>query len=287
MVDLSRIEERKAIVGTATFIGLLLLILIIMGLMNGCSEANAESDDAGSVAVSIGYPDDGGPDNSSAKEQVEEVVPEVVEEEYIPEHQQTSDVSEAPPVKKTEPTNKKPTDTKPKDTPKEPVKDTKPKEPAKKPDPRSQFPGSKKGDDSKGRGSGDDSKDGGYKGRPDGIPDGDPDGTGGDGKIGDGPAGTGTGGIGKEGLGGFKITKIKQPAGARNTYGVVRLKVCVNADGTVDPNSVKYAPGRDPNTTTDLTLRKNAIAALKQFKFTSIKSIKSRECGYISFTFKP
>jgi hypothetical protein len=284
MVDLGRIEERKAIVGTATFIGLLLLILIIMGLMNGCSEAVAEEEISGSVSVSVGYPDDGGADTSSAEEHVEEIAPPV-EEEYVPQHQQTSDVTEAPEVKKTEPADKKPTDTKPKDKPTEPVNDTKPVD-TKKPDPRSQFPGSKKGDDKSGTGEGDPSKDGGYKGNPDGIRKGDPDGTGGTGKIGDGPSGTG-GSYGKEGLRGFKIKTAKKPAGTRNVYGVVRLKVCVNADGSVDASSVKYAPGRDPNTTTDLTLRKNAIAALKQFKFSSLKSTSTRECGYISFTFKP
>lgn len=115
MVDISREEDRKALFGTVTAVALLLIFLIVLGLMNGCSDIQAEELDAGGVAVSLGNPDDGGPDNSAAQQQEEEYTPPV-EEEYIPEHQETSDVSEAPVVKKTEPVKKPPTKTTPKKT---------------------------------------------------------------------------------------------------------------------------------------------------------------------------
>ena len=47
MVDISREEDRKALFGTVTFVTLLLMILILMGLMNGCSEVQAEEQDGG------------------------------------------------------------------------------------------------------------------------------------------------------------------------------------------------------------------------------------------------
>ncbi|PCJ67891.1 MAG: hypothetical protein COA58_01765 [Bacteroidetes bacterium] len=275
MIDIKRIEERKALIGTITFVALLLMMLIVMGLMNGCSEVKAEDKLAGSVSISLGKPNDGGSDNSSAQESEQEETP-LEEEEYTPQHQETSDVSEAPPVVKTKPETKP---TKPTTESTKPV--TKPVEP-KKPDPRAQFPSSgKSGSDNKGSGKGDPDRDGGFKGGPEGTTEGDPEGNG---KIGDGPVGSGTG-IGREGLGGFKIAKIKQPKGGVQESGVVRLRICVNANGSVDQSSIKFSPSRDPNTTTNLTLRRNAIAALKQFKFSRVSG-KGRECGYISFTFK-
>lgn len=276
MVDISREEDRKALFGTVTFVTLLLMILILMGLMNGCSEVQAEEQDGGGVAVSLGRPDDGGPDNSAA-EQNEETAPPV-EEEYVPEHQATSDVAEAPAVKKTEPNTKEPTKT----TPKETTKTKQPEKVVKKVDPRSQFPGSKStGSDQTGSGKGGDGK-GGYKGSPDGTPDGSPDGNGGKGTTGDGPSiGTGISG----GIGGFKVAKVAQPEGGVQEAGVIRLKVCVDASGNVIPGSIKYAPNRDPNTSTSLQLRQRAITALKKFKFTNVSG-SSGGCGYINFTFK-
>ncbi len=78
MINLDRVEDKQATVGTVTFFALLLLFLIIMGLMHGCTDLMAEEDAGGGVAVSIGNPDDGGPDNSSA-EQIEDYTPPVEE----------------------------------------------------------------------------------------------------------------------------------------------------------------------------------------------------------------
>lgn len=278
MIDISREEDKKALVGTITFIALLIMLLIVMGLMNGCSEVQAEDLESGGVAVSLGNPDDGGSDNSASRD--EAYTPPVEEEEYVPEHQETSDVSDAPEVKKTEPVDKKPTKTDPKETTKDPVKD--PVKEPKKVDKRGLFPGSSKGgNDDSGDGKGGDGK-GGYKGNPDGTPDGNPDGNGGQGTQGDGPSiGTGISG----GIGGFKVAKMSQPQGGVQEAGVIRLKVCVDKNGTVIPSSIKYAPNRDPNTSTNLQLRQRAIAALKKFKFTNVSN-STGGCGYINFTFK-
>lgn len=278
MVDISREEDRKALFGTVTAVALLLIFLIVLGLMNGCSDIQAEELDAGGVAVSLGNPDDGGPDNSAAQQQEEEYTPPL-EEEYIPEHQETSDVSEAPVVKKTEPVKKPPTKTTPKKTTKPAEKKT--EEPTKKVDERSLFPGSKKGNDNTGKGKGGTGH-GGYKGRPDGTPDGDPNGNGGKGTQGDGPSlGTGISG----GIGGFKVSKIAQPQGGVQAAGVIRLKVCVDASGKVIPSSIKWVPDRNPATSTNSQLRQRATAALKKFQFTNVSG-SSGGCGYINFTFK-
>ena len=90
-MNLSRSEDKKALVGTITVYLLLILLLILMSMFNACSDVAAEEINSGGVAVSIGNPDDGGPDNSSAEE---ETIPQT-EEEYTPENQLTSDVAEA------------------------------------------------------------------------------------------------------------------------------------------------------------------------------------------------
>jgi len=106
MINLSRSEDKKALAGTITVYLLLFLLLFLMSMFNACSDVEAEEISSGGVAVSMGNPDDGGPDNSSAEE---ETIPES-EEEYTPENQLTSDVAEAPPIIKNEPkiTPKKP-----------------------------------------------------------------------------------------------------------------------------------------------------------------------------------
>ena len=87
------------------------------------------------------------------------------------------------------------------------------------------------------------------------------------------------------GIGGFKVAKVVQPKGGVQEQGVVRLKVCVDASGRVIPSSIKYAPDRDPLTTTNLALRQRAIDALRQFKFTNTSG-STGGCGFIKFTFK-
>lgn len=278
MVDISREEDRKAMVGTVTIIALLLVFLIVLGL-TGCPVQAEEERETGGIAVCIGMPDDGGPDNSAAEQQQEEEYTPPVEEEYVPENQHTSDVAEAPEVKKTEPSKKEPTKTPTKETTKKTTKE--PEKPVKKVDQRSLFPGSKKGSDYAGKGKGGEG-DGGYKGRPDGTPDGDPNGNSGQGTQGDGPSiGTGISG----GIGGFKATKTVQPQGGVQEKGVIRLKVCVDARGNVIPSSIKWVPDRNPGTSTNLQLRNRAIAALKKFQFANVSGSPGG-CGYINFTFK-
>ena len=285
MVDINREEDRKALVGTATALILLLILLMILGL-NACSDEEQDLEPSGGVSVSLGNPDDGGPDNSAAEQEeayeepIEEPVEEVVEEAE-PESQVTTDEADAPPVQETKPTTKPsttPSKTTPKETPTEPVK--KPTKPARKPNAKDMW-----GKEKTGAGKNGTSDDrGGYKGRPDGTPDGAPDGQGqGDQGTGPdaGPPGNGISG----GINGFGVLKQVQPQTGVQAKGVIRLKVCVDANGNVIPSSIKYAPNRDPNTSTNLELRKRAISAMKQFKFKN-KTGSAGGCGYFSFNFK-
>ncbi len=279
MVDLHREEDKKALIGTVTFYALLFLLFILLALFS-CGKDEAGLEPSGGVAVSIGNPDNGGPDNSAAEQ--EEAYTPPLEEEYTPENQLTSDVDEAPEVKKTEPTVKpKPKINTPTEKPTEQQKPTETPKEVQKPNPKDLF-----GKDKTGAGKNGTADDrGGYKGRPDGS-DGPASGTGGIGTAGDG---TGDGpAIGPGitgGIGGFSIAAVSQPKGGVQEKGVVRLKVCVDAQGNVIPSSIKYAPDRNPETTTNLTLRQNAIDALKKFRFSN-NSGSSGGCGYINFTFK-
>ena len=99
MVNFNRSEDKKALLGTLTVYLLLFLMLILMSMFNACSEVEAEEFNAGGVAISLGNPEDGGPDNTSAEEETVEQT----EDEYTPENQLTSDVIDAPPVIKNEP----------------------------------------------------------------------------------------------------------------------------------------------------------------------------------------
>lgn len=87
------------------------------------------------------------------------------------------------------------------------------------------------------------------------------------------------------GISGFKVAKVVQPRGGVQETGAVRLKVCVDKLGNVILSSIKYAPDRDPLTTSNIELRNRAIAALKQFKFTNTSG-SNGGCGYIKFNFK-
>lgn len=264
MLNLNNPNERAGLIGTIVFHALLLLMAILLGY---CTDLSADELDAGGVTVALGTPDAGAEDNSTADQQEEYTPP--VEEEYIPENQLTSDVEDAPAVKETNTTKPNPT------TPKEPTEKTteKPKE-ERKPNTKDLF--SKK---DKGEGSGGGTT-GGDRGAEDGKEGGSPDGAG---------SGNGTGmdlgnGI-SGGIGGFKVSKVVPPEGGVQEQGVVRLRVCVDGAGRVIPSSIKYAPDRDPLTTTNLALRQRAEDALKQFKFTNTSG-STGGCGYIKFTFK-
>lgn len=273
MINLSRSEDKKALVGTITVYLLLILLLILMSMFNACSDVAAEEINSGGVAVSIGNPDDGGPDNSSAEE---ETIPQT-EEEYTPENQLTSDVAEAPPVVKNDPKTK----TNPKETTKPVTEKPVDTKPIVKP-PKINI-GKNKGKDTDGAGKGGDNNTGGYKGKPDGTgtsPDGEGQGTSGMG-TGDGPSlGPGVSG----GIGGFSA-KIALPKGGVQENGVVRLKVCVNELGQV--NDVKYAPKRgQAGTTSNKDLISRAIYSVKKSSFTNISGSSGTNCGFITYTFK-
>ena len=239
MINLSRSEDKKALAGTITVYLLLFLLLFLMSMFNACSDLEAEEISSGGVAVSIGNPDDGGPDNSAAKE---ETIPES-KEEYTPENQLTSDLAEAPPIVNNKAKTKsketaKPTENKPKET-----------KPTPKP-PKINI-GKNKGKDTKGSGKGSNNT-GGYKGKPDGTgasPDGEGKGTSGMGS-GSGPSlGPGVSG----GIGGFSA-KIALPQGGVQENGKVRLYVCVDSKGNVI--SAKYRPLiGDYSTTTNSDLK--------------------------------
>ena len=269
MLNLSRSEDKKALAGTITVYLLLFLLLFLMSMFNACSDLEAEEISSGGVAVSIGNPDDGGPDNSAAKE---ETIPES-KEEYTPENQLTSDVAEAPPI-----VNNK-AKTKPKETAKS-IED-KPKETKPKPKPPKINIGKNKGKDTKGSGKGSNNT-GGYKGKPDGTgasPDGEGKGTSGMGS-GDGPSlGPGVSG----GIGGFSA-KIALPQGGVQENGKVRLYVCVDSKGNVI--SAKYRPLiGDYSTTTNSDLKNRAIYSIKKSTFRNISG-SDGGCGYITYTFK-
>lgn len=273
MINLSRSEDKKALVGTITVYLLLFLLLILMSMFNACSEVDAEEVNSGGVAVSLGNPDDGGPDNSAAEE---ETITES-EEEYTPENQLTSDVAEAPPVVKNEPK----TETKPKETTK-PVTE-KPKETKATLKPPKINIGKNKGKDTDGSGKGGNNNTGGYKGKPDGTgssPDGEGKGTSGMG-TGDGPSlGPGVSG----GIGGFSAN-IALPQGGVQENGVVRLRVCVNESGQV--TDIKHAPKRgQAGTTSNRDLISRAIYSVKKSSFKNISGSSGTNCGYITYTFK-
>jgi len=273
MINLSRLEDKKALIGTITVYLLLFLLLFLMSMFNACTEVSADEINSGGVAVSIGNPDDGGPDNSAAEE---EVSSPPQPQEYTPENQLTSDVNEAPPVVKQEPK----TETKPQQKTK-PTDKTPQTKPTVKP-PKINI-GKNKGNDTEGKGKGGSSQSGGYKGKPDGIgssPDGEGKGTMGQG-TGDGPSlGPGVSG----GIGGFSA-KITIPEGGVQENGVVRLRGCVNEFGQV--TDVKHAPKRgQAGTTSNRDLISRATYSVKKSSFKNISGSSGINCGFITYTFK-
>lgn len=277
MVDIKRDEDKRALVGTVTVYALVLFFILLMSLL-GCGDEKEEAVPGGGIAVSYGDPDQGGPDDSAAEQQEEEESTPPEEEEYIPDNQLTSDVEEAPVVKKTKPTVKPPVKpTKPVDKPTEKVK---PKEPVEKP----RVPNQKSlfgGQDAAGAGKGGDTDNGGIKGKPDGTGE-NPEGDG----IGDRGKGTGSGPtsgpvVGK--IGGYDA-KIVPPESGIQENGVVRLKVCVNAAGVV--TQAKHDPIRGAaGTTMNSDLINRAIRSIRKSSFKNVSGA-TQGCGYFTYTFK-
>ena len=273
MIDFNRTEDKQAMVGTTVFY--ILLILLLFMLSKSCTNAEAKDEEAGGVAISLGQPDQGGPDNSSAQE---ENTPPPSVPEYTPQSQLTSDDAEAPAVQKTKPAPK----VKPKTTPTEQTTKTEPTKTAE-PAPTKSAPKINIGKDKSGKGAGDDSRSGGYKGSPDGTPDGDPNGNGGRGKQGTGTGSGPTSGPVVGLIGGFDA-KINPPSGGVQDNGVVRIYVCVNENGTV--TTVKHDPLRGaPGTTTNSGLINKAITSIKQSSFKNVSG-SDGGCGHFTYTFK-
>jgi hypothetical protein len=271
MVDFNRTEDKQAMTGTAIFYTLLIILLFFLG--KSCTDVQAKDVDAGGVAISLGEPDQGGPDNSTAETQS---TPPPNVPDYTPQSQLTSDDAEAPVVKETKPTPHVKT-TKPVTEPTKTREETKPTpetKPERKANPNDLFKPSGK----TGSGSGDPNGAGGDKGAPDGTgkdPNGDGKGPG----LGSGPTSGPV--VGK--IGGFDAD-ITAPRGGVQDNGVVRLYVCVNASG--DVTTVRHEPLRGaPGTTTNSDLINRAISSIRQSSFRNVSGANSG-CGYFTYTFQ-
>ena len=275
-MNLNRSEDRAGFVGTIAFHILLVILFIILMMTKACTPEKIDPFDAGGVMVSLGEPDFGGPDQQAAEQ---EKSPSSTPETYTPQSQVTSDIEEAPEVQETKPQQNKPkpNNPTPKPSPTEPTPTpTETKEEPRKPNDRDLF-----GKNTSGGGSGTGTKPG-QQGDPTGSPDGRPDGSGGRGTSGDGPD---LGGGITGGIGGFSVTKVEQPRGGVQEEGLVRLKVCVDANGNVIGSTIKWDPNNDPNTTSNLALRQRAIEALKKFQFKNVSG-SNGGCGHINFMFR-
>ncbi|MFY0643043.1 MAG: hypothetical protein JXR19_01095 [Bacteroidia bacterium] len=252
-MNLKRTADQAGFFGTIVFHAL--LVFFIMLLMVKCNTEEPPDPLDGAVAVSIGEPDYGGPDQSTSE--VTETAPT---EESTTEEQVTSDVEDAPEVQETQSTTNQNT------TPSEPTQTTTPRQA----DPRNAWkPGT-----GSGTGDGDQSGD---QGKPDGQPDGQPDGT-----------GTGTGGEGFAGDGfsgkisGFKAVGTYKPENTQQQFGKIVVKVCVDKNGKII--SVK---GNQPGSTnTSAYLTRLSEQAARKFKFQRIGTATNINCGYITFNYK-
>lgn len=251
-MDIRRTADQAGIFGTIVFHAL--LVFLIMLLMVKCNNETPPDPLDGAVAVSIGEPENGGPDESTAEVEESSAQPtESSTEETV-----SSDVSEAPEVQQTQ--NRPSTTTTTTPTPNPPKPRTA--------DPRNSWkPGS-----GTGSGSGTQSGD---QGKPDGTENGSPDGTG----------GTGSGGIGESGDGwsgnidGFKVKVPSIPVNTQQEFGKVTVIVCVDRTGKV----VDVRPGGRPTTNTSKHLENLSINAAKKFTFTRIGTATEKNCGYITF----
>ncbi|MCB0636899.1 MAG: hypothetical protein KDC54_09800 [Lewinella sp.] len=84
------------------------------------------------------------------------------------------------------------------------------------------------------------------------------------------------------GLGSRGVSRSPQLTENSQKSGVVVVELCVNANGTVDPGSVRFT--QRGSTTTDSQLVNAAIRNAKQWAFTS--GSVDRQCGTISYNFR-
>lgn len=218
------------------------------------------------IMISLGEPDQGGPDQTPAAEQPEtEPQPEeqipVEEEENIA----TQDIEDAPVVKKTE--DKKPSEVKKPSTEKKPEV----KEPERKADSRAMFRGNRTNGDPNSQGTGDGDVPG-NQGSPDGSENGSLDGRG---------QGTSGDGFGYS-LSGRKIKRLPDVQDNSKATGKVVVTVTVDKNGRV----VKAEPGARGTTTTDPGLWEKARQAALRTEFSTRADGATEQVGTMTFVFK-
>ncbi|MBR9859464.1 hypothetical protein GYB22_01665 [bacterium] len=261
-MDLTRTADQAGLFGTVAFHALLFFLLLLFG-----KACNIEPSDPldGAVAIQLGSPNQGGPDNTPPTS--EETSSSQAEEESS---QITSDEPDAPTVQET-PSTPTTRPTQPSQT-SDNTNDNPNPDPPRRPNSRDIFSGNPSG------GTGDGPEPG-----TQGDPDGDGDNTTGV------PGGQG---IGKEGPGwkggvdGFGVVSDYTPVNREQEFGTVVVEVCVDRNGNV----ISTKGGQRGTTNTSSYLRKLSEDAAKKFKFkrtASSSDVSSVNCGTIYFTYKP
>lgn len=256
-MNFNRTEDQAGVFGSILFHALLLFLVAIAMMYDGCSEELEDPLD-GAVAVSLGEPDFGGPDASTAMAEPTPTEPQDQVDEQV-----TSDIEDAPEVQTT-PT---PTPT-PRPTPTPtPTPQT---EPERTVDRRGLF-------SSSGGGSGDGTQSG-DQGQKDGSETGKPDGSGTSGTQGTGFEGDGFSGN----INGFRVVAGYKPENNQQEFGKVTVIVCVDKNGKV----VEVRPGGTPTTNTSKHLENLSIQAAWKFTFQRIGDATNKNCGYITFNYR-
>ena len=264
----------KVISGIVTAIFVALLFMSF-----GTPEELEEELKAPPITISFGAEDLGANDDANpwaetetepteaVEEPVEEVESEPTPAEPTPSEPEpaakevvTDDAAPAVKPKKEEPKPKK----------EEPKKPKKPTEEAKPKKPKKPIAGSTFGKKDK-KGTGDNKKPG---------PTGDPD-SGGDSPT--GKIGVTAGGDIGGGLSGRGVRARSLPSNNSGKFGTVVIKICVNPDGNVV--SARYV--QKGSTTSAGVLKSLAVNAAKKYKFQSNPNAPDKQCGTVTFKFRP
>lgn len=265
MVTAATFEEREKknrIIGwvsTVMFHAAVLALMLWMGL----KPPDPPLEEQG-IMVSLGEPDNGGPDLTPAAEQPD-AQPQPQEQEPVEDpNVATQDVEDAPVVKKTE--DKKPNEVKKPSENKPEVK-----EPERKVDNRALFKGNRTNGDPNSQGMGDGDNPG-NEGAPDGSEDGAPGGTG-SGNSGDGFS---------YNLNGRKVRRYPDVQDNSKATGKVVVTVTVDRNGRV----LKAEPGARGTTATDTGLWEKARQAAMRTEFSSRSDGPNEQVGTMTFVFK-